>query len=56
MISWGYSNFGGIAMRNTLSSTFSSQVASFDRLRTGPREGAELNGLSCHELPLLDPG
>jgi len=56
MISWRYSNFGGKAMRNTLSSTFSSQVASFDRLRTGPREGAELNGLSCHELPLLDPG
>lgn len=56
MLCWGCSNFGGIAMRNTLSSTFSPQVASFDRLRTGPREGAELNGLSCHELPLLDPG
>lgn len=29
---------------------------SFDRLRSGPREGAELNGLSCHEIPPLDPG
>lgn len=43
-------------MRNTFSSTFGALVVAFDRLRTGPREGAELNGLSIHELPLLDPG
>ena len=29
---------------------------SFDLLRSGPREGAELNGLSCHEIPPPDPG
>lgn len=44
-------------MRNILSSTLSTRGMSFDRLRSGPREGSELNGLCCGwEIPRLDPG
>lgn len=44
-------------MRHPRPATPWAKALSFARLRTGPREGAELNGLSCRgELPLLDPG
>lgn len=44
-------------MRHPCSATPWAKVMTFARLRTGPREGAELNGLSRRgEMPLLDPG
>lgn len=44
-------------MRHPRPATPWSEAMAFDRLRNGPREGAELNGLSHRrELPLLDPG
>ena len=44
-------------MRETLLSTPCSSGVAFQRLRSGPREGAELNGLRrLPELPPPDPG
>jgi hypothetical protein len=44
-------------MRQHRSATAWAKVLTFAGTRTGPREGAELNGLSRRsELPLLDPG
>lgn len=43
-------------MPTDLSDAAATGGLSFHRLRTGPREGAELDGLERVEIPPLDPG
>ncbi len=43
-------------MRYTFPSTAKTRRLSFDRLWSGPHLGAELDGLTRTEIPLIDPG